>query len=646
MNAKFSKLLEPITIGTMELKNRIVMCPMCSGYANVNGDVSERIIDYYAARAKGGAGLIIIEGTAVDRFLGNARQLPRLFIDNDILIAGLRSLVERIHLNGAKVAIQFQHHGRWATPLKPGTQSLAPSAAPGRVAAGAREMTIKEIQDVQDEFAEAARRAKQAGFDAIAINGGGGTLPQQFLTPLDNKRTDEYGGDLDGRMKFVIELIEKMQQQVGADYPIIYDHPALEFVEGGITLEEGKIIAQRLEDLGVAAFRIHPHAREDIRLFALHIPPAAIPHGSQVHLAEEYKKVLKRAKVIVGRRINDPILANRILEEDKADIIALGRPLIADPEFPNKVAEGRIEDIRKCIACNHCWWCYTHLLPVSCTVNPASGKERDFEIKPAQRTKKVMVVGGGPGGMEAARVARLRQHEVTLYEKEDKLGGQLNIANVPPYKEEINGLLQYYKKQLDKVGVKVVLGKEVTNKLIQQEKPEVVVLATGANPKIPSIPGVENNIVTTYLDVLTEKVTVGQKVIIVGGGTVGCEIAEYVACEGKKVIVVEQLSQVCIELDELTRGLLLDRLEKKQVKILTSTKVEEITDKGVIIKNNNENRDFIEADTVIIAVGVTPNRPLNKLREMGMEVYSVGDCISPRTILEAVQEGWWVASKI
>ena len=645
MSSQFKKLLEPVTIGTMKLKNRVVMCPMCSGHANAGGDISERIIDYYGERAKGGVGLVIVEGATIDRHFGNSRRLPRIFIDSDLYIAGLHRLAERIHLAGAKAALQLQHHGRWSYPQEPGVQAVAPSAGPGQIPEGARALNKEEIWGIQDGYARAAARAKQAGFDALSINGGGAALVHQFLSPLYNQRTDGYGGSLDNRMRFVIELIQRVQQQVGAGYPIIFDHPVAELKEGGITLEEGKIIARRLERLGIAAFRIHPHNFTDPIHFASHIPPAAIPHGPQVQLAQEFKEVLDRARVIVGRRINEPVLANRILEEGKADLIALGRPLIADPAFVNKVAEGRAEDIRRCLACNHCWWCYSNLLPVTCTVNPASGKERLFKIVPAPVPKKVLIIGGGPGGMEAARVARLRGHDVTLYEKEERLGGTLNLASVPPHKEEIVHLLQYYENQLKKTGVKVALGKKVTGDFIAGEKPDLIIGATGARPLVPGIPGVERSHVFTYEDVLTGNVPVGERVAVVGGGTVGCELAEYLAGQDKKVAIIEQLAAVGTELDNLTRALQMDRLNRYRVRILTNTRVGGITAGEVLLKGKDGTSNRLPVDTVVIACGLVADNTLFK-DEMPARVCLIGDCLAPRTMLEAIQEGRWAANLI
>lgn len=372
---KFGKLFEPITIGTMEIKNRIVLCPMGSGYCNETGAVNERLINFFVERAKGGVGLIIIEAACVESSLGKFGRYPRLFIDSDRFIAGLYNLVESVRPYNTKMVLQLQHAGSFASieerdkiPVAP---SEVPTAMPG---VSARALSVAEIEEIQEAFAEATRRAKVAGLDGVDINYGCGLLPNQFLSPLTNKRTDRYGGDLEGRMRFAIEIIERVQQKVGKDYPIICDLQTNERRNGGITLAECTILVQKLEKLGVAAFRIHSSIvdKEGVEWI---IPPHDFPQGFQVHDAEEIKKVLKQTKVMVGRQIQDPTYANSVIEEGKADLIVLGRPLLADPELPKKWVEGKLDEVQKCTYCNLCIRNIKQCLPERCSVNPKLGKE-------------------------------------------------------------------------------------------------------------------------------------------------------------------------------------------------------------------------------------------------------------------------------
>ncbi|MFC1929457.1 FAD-dependent oxidoreductase [Chloroflexota bacterium] len=645
MSYQLEKLFEPVTIGMMEVKNRIVMCPMGGAYPDVTGAVNERTIDYYTERAIGGVGLIIVEGSIVESLLGNLGPYPRILIDDDKFIAGLSDLVESVHNYETKIAIQLQHPGVWSTSA--GKTPVSASAISGLSGIKARALTVEEIKDLEMAFAKAALRAKLAGFDAITINGGVGLLITQFLSPLTNKRTDRYGGDLDGRMRFILEITELVQQKVGEDYPIIFDHPADEFVEGGIRLEESKVIAQRLEKAGVAAFRMHSGIH-DPRFMHWLIPPPSIPSGFQVRYAEETRKALNIAKVLVGRKLDDLFYANQILQEDKADLIVLGRALLADPELPKKAANGRLDEIRKCIHCNQCVFrTAEQYKPLACAVNAATGREKEFQIIAAKKQKKVLVVGGGPSGMEAARVAALRGHNVTLYEANSKLGGQLNLACVAPYKEEIRSLIAFLASQLEKLGVRIEPGREVTKEIVEKENPEVVILATGAKALVPKIPGIERGNVSLAWDVLANKAKIGNSAIVVGAGYVGCEVAEYLAKKGKTVTIIEQLPDIANELEQITRRLLLDRLDEYGVTILTNTRVEEITDKKIVAINKNWEKRTIETETVVLAIGSVPYRPLAELNMKGMaEIYSVGDCRIPRNILSSIYEGSWVARQI
>lgn len=504
----------------------------------------------------------------------------------------------------------------------------------------ARAMTFQEIEKMEDAYASAALRAKRAGFDAILLDGGAGYGIAQFMSPYINKRTDEYGGDLEGRMRFPLRIIEKVKAQVGDDYPLLFDLPANEFVNGGIKPDEARVMAQMLEKAGILAFRIHVGLWETYYYVA---PPACIPRAVHVEMAKGIKDSLTQAKMMLGHRINSPEVAEQVLEKNQADVILLGRPLIADPEFPKKVAEGRPEDIQKCIACNTgCVGKINMGLPATCTVNPIVGREKECQILPAEKPKKVFIIGGGVGGMEAARVAALRGHRVTLLEKNNQLGGMAAIGTIPPHKYEIKCLIDYFITQLEKLKVNIRLGKETGAEEILKNNPKVVIIATGAEPVIPGIPGERMGHVVTAIDVLAKKAKVGDKVVIIGGGQTGIETAESLAEKGKEVTVLEMLPEVGLDMELFTRIFLLQRLTKAGVTIRTNTKVDEITKTGVIFNNGT-----VEADTVVLAVGLkSVNGLYASLKNKVEELYAIGDCLKPRKLLDAIHEGARVARQI
>lgn len=653
LKSQFEKLLEPITIGTMQLKNRMAMSPMTMCDASETGGVSQQQIDYFVARAKGDVGLIIIGGVTVESKLGRLFcPSPLLSIDCDDYVAGYSRLVEAVHDEGAKIAIQLYHAGRQTTiertrGLQPISSSDIDTYLMGVLPMpSARAMTKEEIEKHEDSYAEAARRAKTAGFDAVLIDGGAGYGIAQFMSPFVNKRIDEYGGDLQARMRFPIRIIQKIRERVGPNYTLLFDLPADELVEGGIRLEESKVMARMLEEAGINAFRIHVGLYESYQYV---VPPASVKRGVHAHLAKGIKEAIKDAKVLLGHRINDPFVAEDILQKKMADVILLGRPLIADPEFPRKVMEGNIEDIRKCIACNRgCGGRIVQGLPAQCTVNPDVLKEKQYQILPTQKPKKVHIVGGGVGGMEAARVAALRGHKVTLWEKEKELGGQALIASMPPHKYEIKGLIEYLKTQLSKLQVKVNLGKEMTPQKILDNKPDVVIVATGAEPSFPDIPGLQMDHVVSALDVLKMKVETGTKVIIVGGGQIGLETAEFLAQKGKKVTVLEMLPEAGVDVELFTKFFLLERLAEAGVAIRTGTKVDEIVKGGVLSDKDYLKKGWLDkADTVVLATGMKPNNSLYfSLKGKIAELYVIGDCFKPRKMIDAIHEGARVARTI
>ncbi len=645
------RLFEPGRIGKLYIKNRIAMAPMLfDALAEPDGRLSQQAIDYYLARAKGGTGLIITSVTFASREI---EQPPltlfpcRLMADSKMYIARFNQFAEAAHDYGAKIAVQLTAgFGRVARTNVFQSRPVAPSALPcfWDPNITARELTTEEVERLVKAFEFAAEMLSTAGIDAIELHGHEGYLFDQFQTALWNKRTDKYGGNLEDRLRFPLESIEAVKRGAGADFPIIYRFGLTHYLDGGRDVEEGLEIARRLEAAGVAALDIDAGCYETS--YWPH-PPTSQPPGCMVDLAEMAKKVVNIPVMAVGK-LGYPELAERVLQEGKADFIILGRALLADPEWANKVKGGRWEDICPCIGCHEgCSGRQGKGKYISCTVNPTTGMERELTINLAQKKKSVLVVGGGPGGMEAARVAALRGHKVTLREKGDALGGNLIPASMPDFKQDYRILINYLSTQIKKLGVAIELGKEATPEQIQKMKPDVVFIATGSTPIIPEIPGVEKTKVVTAIDVLLGRKEAGESVVVIGGGLVGCETALYLAQKGKKVTIVEILDSIARDIPSPNRMHLLKLLTDTNVKILTETSVAEIMDNSVVIMNKYGKRSRLENDTVVLALGLKSNRGLEEaLKDKVPEIYVIGDCVEPRKVLNAIWEGFRFARLI
>jgi len=544
-----------------------------------------------------------------------------------------------VHGYGAKVALQMSPGvGRNGLPDSSGkSEIVAPSALPcfWDPNITTRALTTEEVEQLAQAFEVAAEIVSIAGIDAIELHGHEGYLLDEFKTALWNKRTDKYGGDLEGRLRFSMEIIEAIKKGAGANFPIIYRYGLTHYLEGGREIEEGLEIARRLEAAGVAALDIDAGCYETY--YQAH-PPTTQPPGCNVDLAEMTKKVVNIPVMAVGK-LGYPKLAENVLQEEKADFIMLGRALLADPEWPNKVKEGKTEDICPCLGCQE--GCSSRHRYLSCTVNPTTGMEKVFTIKPAEKKKAVLVVGGGPGGMEAARVAALRGHQVSLWEKGNALGGNLIPAAVPDFKQDYRSLIDYLSTQIKKLGVAIELKKEATLEQVQKMKPEVVFIATGSTPIIPEIPGVEKAKVVIATDVLLDRKQTGELVVVLGGGLVGCETALYLAQKGKKLTIAAASDSVMRDMHWVNRMHLLKLLDDTNVRILTGANPLEITDEGVTITDKDSKRSTLKADTVVLAKGFKPNRKLEEvLKDKVPEIYVIGDCVEPRKVMDAIWEGF------
>ncbi len=636
---QFSRLLEPGKIGQMTLKNRIVMPPMGTNFASEGGYVTQRIKDYYEARAKSGIGMSIVEVSCVDAPEGISIS-RQLVIDDDKFIPGMKELAETIQRHGVKAVLQLHHAGRLARAEVTGRQPVAPSPIPSLDGEMPRQLTEGETARLVTCFAQAAVRAKKAGFDGLEIHGAHGYLVHQFLSPASNQRRDRYGGSLENRARFLIEILKSIRAEVGRGYPLWCRLSCTEIgIENGITIEEAIQVARMAEKVGADAIHVSAYLAGPRRY-----PPMAQRPGTFLPLAESVKKAVSIPIIAVSGI--DPLLGETALQEGKADFIAFGRALLADPEAISKAIANRQDDVKPCI---HCANCNDSIRlsseDVNCTVNPELGREREYSLTRAPRSKKVLVIGGGPAGMEAARVAASRGHKVKLYDKGQDLGGQLLLAQIPPHKQTIGKLTGYLSKQMDRQGVEVHLATEATADLIVKEAPDAVILATGGSPVIPDIRGVEKANVVLATDVLAGKAKVGNRVAIIGGELVGCEVANFLAEAGKRVTLMRRGAELALNVNPSMREPLLYRLaNKKEVTTLTGVQYREITRDGVVIIDREGTKRTIEADTIVLAAGATPNTELlSILRETLPEVYPVGDCVKPRNILESMREAYQAA---
>jgi len=643
------KLLEPVKVGPVLLRNRMVMAPMETMHNHADGSVSQDMVDYYVERAKGGIGLIVVQNSAVDT-IASRSTYRQLCINSDHLIPGLAKLAEACKLEGAAMVIQLGHGGRQTRPtINPEVQIVAASPVPLDVPGQPlgvvpKEMTLEEIEEVQDAFANAARRAKMAGLDGVEIHGAHGYLIGGFISPKTNRRMDKYGGPLANRARFALEIIAKVRAMVGQDFMVGFRMSADEFTPGGLTLDEAAPYAKLIADAGVDYIHVSAGTYESRpHLF----PIMYYGRGHLLHLADDIKRVVKNVPIIAVGSL-DVAMGERALQEGKADLIAFGRGLLADPELPNKLASNKIEDVRPCILGNE--GCTNRIgqgRPLRCEVNPAVGREAAFRMTPVAKKKKVMVIGGGIAGMEAARTAALRGHEVTLIEKSDRLGGHLIAASVPKFKRTLKELLIWAEKQVNKDNIKIQLNTEATPNLVKEVKPDVLIVAVGSACKTLSVPGGDKPTVVMGTEVLLGQKKPGDEVVVVGGGTVGSEAALYIAEElKKKVTIVEMLDDILIGHELLNKTLLKERLQAAGVTIHTGWILREVRDRGVVCEDKSWQTQKIPVDTVAMCTGLEARKDVvEKFRGLAPEVYVIGDCAEARRIYNAFEDAWYAILK-
>lgn len=630
---RFPMLFEPLRIGKMEIKNRIVFPPLVTNMVTEEGLLTERQIDYYAERARGGAGLVIIE-SCHPRVKGYPN---RIMLRNDRVVPGLKKLVDAIHNEGTKVVCQVNVHMGSIDVCDPASPSGIRNPNTGMIP---RQLTVDDIKKLEEEFREGVTRAMDVGFDGVMIHGAHGYLVMEFLSPFSNKRTDGYGGDLKGRARLAVEIVEVARKAVGPDYPVLFRLTADERVEGGFRVADATVVFKWLQEAGIDAIDLTSGSSgaHEWTNPTMHLPPAC-----NADLSEAMKKEA-RVPVGVTGKINDPSLAEEILRSGRADFVGIGRGLVADPYLPRKAMEGRTDDICRCITCARCGELFLKRVPMGCSINPATGFEREFseKMKPAAKQKRVLVIGGGPAGMEAALIASQKGHRVTLWEKGDVLGGQLNLAHVPPDKGDITLFLDYLKGQITKSKVKVELKKEATPAAVTAFTPDAVIVATGSTPFIPDIPGVLGENVVEHRSVLAGEKKTGHHVIVVGGGYIGCETALFFAEKGKDVTLVlrspEPAGDVAYPDNRLP---LLRKLKESRIQIEAGIKeYKEMTPQGIRIINKDGKETVIRGDTIVLATGARPDKALGQaLKGKVPELYEAGDCVEARRILESVHEG-------
>ncbi|MCI2061538.1 MAG: NAD(P)/FAD-dependent oxidoreductase [Eubacteriaceae bacterium] len=640
-NYDFKESLSPIDIGGMKVRNRFVVPPMGTNFADENGFVTDKLINYYTARAKGGFGLIILEVTAVHP---GGRSIPNeVGVWDDEHIEGLKRLTESVHRYGAKICLQLHHAGRQTSEETTGSWPVAPSAVScPMLNIIPKELTNQECWDLIEDFGDGARRAMIAGFDAVEVHGAHGYLIGQFMSAHSNKRMDEFGGDLQSRMRFPLEVMRNIRSKVGNGFPVLFRMSTRELVQDGVDIEQAKAISRMMVSAGVNAIHASLCTYGSLEWMSV---PAAVPGGFNAFAAGEIKKAVDVPVIAVGK-INDPYLVESIISSGEADLCALGRESLADPEIPNKVASGRIDEICPCIACEQSCHAYLDLAkPICCLANPLLGKEETLPAAAAK--KKVVIVGAGPAGLESAWRLAKSGHDVTLFEKQELLGGTFRIAGLPPTKQEIIRLLKYWIRMCNVFGVKIISGKEITAEEIIAEKADAVILATGSKPISLPISGMDNPKFLQPADILEGKKNFGKNVLICGGGMIGVETAEFIAERRSSVTVIDMLPDWATDLHAFVRAFLIPKLKDEGVQFIGNAKITEFMDDGVKYDNKSDTVTLNGFDSVVLAMGTVSNNPLEKeLKNKVSDLYVIGDASRAGTANKATEEALEIVRKI
>jgi 2,4-dienoyl-CoA reductase-like NADH-dependent reductase (Old Yellow Enzyme family)/thioredoxin reductase len=647
---KFPHLSAPLKIGKVTLRNRMVSAPMGFPDITPEGHVTERAAAFYELRAKGGAASVTLSEAIVHIATGKSHSKHINLQDKGVL-AGLTEAARAIKRHGALANIELSHGGKYAlvdtvrgadgkTPKRYG-----PSAQSFPDGTRVEEMPRAMIHEIVAAFGKGAALAKRAGFDMVFVHGGHGWLIQQFFSPASNRRSDAYGSaTLEKRARFALEVVDSIRAAVGEGFPIEFRMSAEEYVPGGYGLADAIELARLLEgkiDL------LHVSTGSHENSFSKTHPSMFVERGGIVPLAAEIKKHVKVPVACIGA-LNDPAQMEEIISSGKADVVEMARALLADPFLPKKVMLGRDEEIVKCIRCFTCLAERVHTQTRICSINPVIGREFESRFAlPPSRPKKVLVAGGGPGGMQTAVTAAERGHRVILCEKNSKLGGALNFAAAVPFKHDLYALIANYALRMQKAEVEVRLNTEVTEALVEDVAPDVLVLAVGATPIIPAIPGLEDPTVVVANDLSEAESRMGERVVIMGGGLVGCEAAVHLAQQGKRVTVVEMTADIALEANVRQRPILLDMLQRLKVRVETGMRGVEVKESGLLCVDGEGAEKQIAADTIVCAVGQRPLREVvNRFLDAAPEVVQVGDCVKARSVTQAIRRGYWAGLDI
>lgn len=624
-------LFSAIRVGGRLVRNRIVMPSMHTGYCHSDGNVSSRLLGYLEPRVRH-IGLLVVEQAAVHP-AGRVSAPNQLAFWDESHIPGVRLIAELAHGHGALAIIQISHSGRQAREEIIGSRPVAPSAVTCEAFPLApRELTADEIPALQELYVAAAGRAARAGLDGVELHAAHGFLMNQFLSPYFNRREDAYGGDTSRRARFVVEVIEGIRARLGRNFLIQLRLSIVEGVEGGLDIPESQRLAALLADAGIDA--LHCSAGMTFNRY-LYCAPMGIRPGYNLPLAAAMKEAVG-IPVIAAGRLNDPRLAEKALQEGVADMVSVGRGLISDPDLPEKAARGDFGSIRFCIGCNEA--CGPR--PAGCMINPQAGRELDLVVAPAAKPRSVLVIGGGPAGLEAALVAASSGHRVRLFERAGRLGGQLAVGAIPPAKQELMVWIEYAESQLRRMGVEVRLGETASAETVARLAPDCVILATGSSPVWPSIDGIDRAVTATAVDVLNGLAEVGDEVVVVGGGETGCETADFLASLGRRVTVVEMLPVVAREVVAEQRHYLMERLQAGGVQLLVSARATEYRDRKLVVEGPDGVAE-LKADTVVLAVGSRSDRQLvDQLRGVVQDVRVIGDAEHPGNAVDAIRRGF------
>ena len=651
---RYPHLFNPVTLGGLFIRNRLAMSQLTMNYATEEGFVTQKLIRYYLERARGGAGLILVEGTFFSpEGRGYKNQLGLSSPDH---VKGLRQLTDAVHgvPDAPKIFLQLHHAGWRASSKLNGLPTVGPSAlAPYPGAEVARALSQEEIKNLVEAHIVAAARAKEAGFDGVDYHCAHGYLIPSFLSPLSNPRTDEYGGDLAGRTRFLLEIVRGTKERLGRDFPVTIKISGDEYIEGGLGIQEMIQIARMAERAGidgiqVSAGTVGGKKAEDLSEAhkVLRTMPMMTNPGCLVPLAEEMKKALRVPVITVGR-INHPALAEDIIAKGQADLVAMGRALLADPHLPRKAFEGKEEEIRFCIACNE--GCYKRIfqqLDIRCSINPTTGREEEISSAKATAAKRVVVIGAGPAGMEAAHAAWERGHEVLLLEKSPEVGGQLNLASLPPGRKEIENFRSFLQDRLQRSDVKILKSKTATGTFVKEYGPDVVILAVGARPRKIRVKGLAEERMIPAWEILRSKGEPREPILVLGAGLVGCEAADLLSEAGKKVVLAEILPEIASGGDADTKAYFTLRFKKNKVEVFTRATLLRVEGNTAVLQREKD-EIRVEVGTVVSAVGAeSSDGLLEELVSAGLSVTKIGDCLQPRTLLEAVQEGFQAGRSI